>query len=84
MVSFQKLERSLEKDGLLVSENCKTRDETQYAENVSCLYAVFLAKIIVDSVFLCGEGGALFPLKANNTLSNKIKKSEPSFYFFLF
>lgn len=44
----------------------------------------FLAKIIVDSVFLCGEGGALFSLKANNTLSHKIKRSEPSFYFFLF
>lgn len=29
----------------------------------------FLAKIIVDPIFLCGVGGALFPLKANNTLT---------------
>lgn len=55
----------------------------QYAQkiDVSCVYAFFLAKKAVNSV-LWDEGYALFSLKSNNTLGNKIEKSESSLFFF--
>lgn len=67
------------------SKTVKQGDEMQYAQkiDVSCVYAFFLAKKAVNSV-LWDEGYALFSLKSNNTLGNKIEKSESSLFFFFF
>lgn len=54
----------------------------QYGQriDVSCVYAFCSCRKTVDSIFVCGEGWALFSLKFNNTFGNKIEISQPFFF----